>query len=218
MSTLAIIGNPRKRRKPKAKAARRVAKTRRKNPVATKRKSRTTPIRQRRYSAVKRKGIRRVRRTNPIGLKGLGKMLMPAGIGAASAVVIHEIYSKLAAKFSGSVPVALQSGYGQLAAEAGLVFVLNMVMEKTKLIKDAQTRQHVVMGALTGLGIKAIQQSGVMSKIGGASTAGYQMIDVSSLNGYQMAAAPSSSLGYMNTSPTVGTISNIRNFRRSRTG
>ncbi len=212
MATLAII-NP-KRRKP---AARKVAKSRRKNPA--KKLSRKTPAALRVYRMRKRPGGKaRVRRINPIGMKGLGKLLVPAGVGAASAVVIHEIYSKLATKFAGSIPLAMQSGMGQIVAEAGLAIVVSMALEKTKLIKDANTRHAVLMGALTGLGIKAIQDSGIVSKItGGTATAGYQMIDVAALNGYQMAAAPSPSLGYISSSPNVGTMSNVRNFRRSRT-
>lgn len=220
MGTLAII-NP-ARRKPKAKAAAKVARARRKNPAKKLAKStiaRRVPAASRVYKLTKRRGVSRARRTNPIGLKGLGKLLMPAGVGAASAVIVHEIYSKLAAKFSGSIPVSMQSGMGQLVAEAGLAFVINMALEKTKLIKDANTRQAILMGALTGLGIKAIQESGVINKIAGpaTATAGYQMIDVAALNGYQIAAAPSPSLGYMSSSPTVGTVSDVRNFRRSRT-
>jgi len=216
MATLAIIGNPKKRRKAKATTARKTAK-RRANP-ARKAASRKTPTKARRYALTKRKGIRRVRRTNPIGLKGLKGLLMPAGVGAASAVIIHEIYSKLATKFSTSIPVMLQGGMGQIAAEAALALAINVGLEKTKLIKDAKTRQAILMGALTGLGIKAIQESGIVAKaMGAAGMSGYQLIDTASLSGYQLANAPTPALGYMNTSPSVGVMPNVRNFRKNRT-
>lgn len=216
MATLAIIGNPKKRRKAKATTARKTAK-RRANP-ARKAASRKTPTKARRYALTKRKGVRRVRRTNPIGLKGLKGLLMPAGVGAASAVIIHEIYSKLATKFSTSIPVMLQGGMGQIAAEAALALAINVGLEKTKLIKDAKTRQAILMGALTGLGIKAIQESGIVAKaMGAAGMSGYQLIDTASLSGYQLANAPTPALGYMNSSPSVGVMPNVRNFRKNRT-
>lgn len=220
MATLAIIGNPKKRRKAKATTARKTAK-RRANPARKVSKStaaRRKPASARKYALTKRKGIRRVRRTNPIGLKGLKGLLMPAGVGAASAVIIHEIYSKLATKFSTSIPVMLQGGMGQIAAEAALAFAINVGLEKTKLIKDAKTRQAILMGALTGLGIKAIQESGIVAKaMGAAGMSGYQLIDTASLSGYQLANAPTPALGYMNSSPSVGVMPSVRNFRKNRT-
>lgn len=216
MATLAIIGNPKKRRKAKT-SARKTAK-RRANPARKASASRRTPVKARRYALTKRKGIRRVRRTNPIGLKGLKGLLMPAGVGAASAVIIHEIYSKLATKFSASIPAMLQGGMGQIAAEAALALAINVGLEKTKLIKDAKTRQAILMGALTGLGIKAIQESGIVAKaMGAAGMSGYQLIDTASLSGYQLANAPTPALGYMNSSPSVGVMPNVRNFRKNRT-
>lgn len=222
MAVLSLV-NPRKRRK--AKSA-----TRRKNPVAKRRKavkrrknpiaklSRRTPTKARKY-ALKGKGrSRRVRRVNPISLKGLKGMAVPAITAAAAAVLVDEITKRVMDKFGASLPAMVKGTWGRLAVEVVIAFTLNMVLEKTKAVKSAQTRQAILMGALTGIGIKAIQDE-VLPKITGGLS-GYQLIDVNALSGYQSVAAPTSAapvgLGYMNSAPTAGRMASVRNLRQNR--
>lgn len=219
MAALAIIGNPKKRRK-----ARKVSKARAHNParkVKRAKRRRSNPVSAGKVRHVaRRKMSRSRRRSNPIAVGDLKKLAMPALIGAVGAIAVDEIANRLIAKFGGSLPVGLQGGLGKAVAEAAIAIGLGMALEKTKLIKNAQTRNGLVLGALTGIGIQVMNNVVLPKLRGSTSVSGYQLLDVQALNGYQLAAAPvpaMAGLGYMNSSPTVGVMRNVRDFRKGRT-
>lgn len=216
MGTLAII-NP-KKRKPSIRAAKKAAKRRRENPAKL---SRKTPPAQRAYKLAGPKSRRRARRANPIKLGSLKALALPALTGAAGAVVVHEAYERLAKQFAGSLPVALQSGMGALAVEAALAVGAGMVANKAKIAKP-QTVNAAVLGALTVIGAKAM--TAAVSKAMPGAMSGFQYIDTAALSGYQletlpapqMSGMPSPQLGYINSTPTAGQLSNVRDFRGAR--
>lgn len=228
MTTLAIIGNPRKRRKAKKVTARRVAKPakrkvaakRRSNPISAAHLSAHARItRKHKFKRVGGKKTRTVvRRMNPLNAADLKKLGIPAVIGAAGSVAVSEAVDKLLTSGMGAkLPVSLQSGIGRTLLEAGVAVGLGAILDKTKVVKSADTRNALVIGALTGIAIKAINRD-VLPKLKGATAVGgYQLMDVNSLSGYQSALAPTPSLGYINSSPSVGVLSNVRDFRRART-
>lgn len=195
---LAIV-NPKKRRKGKAKA--RKAKTRvrvrRANPVkAIKRRRRPT----KRAASTAARTLRR-RRRNPSGLKGLDLMnrVMPAVTGAAGAVAVDMAIDAL----GDNLPDALRTGWGKVAAKAGVAILAGVALEKTKVLSPA-TRNELVAGALTVTAFQAYQ-SEIAPRIGSgfsfapapaAATAakGYQ---IGTLAGYQagtLAAMPNSGM------------------------
>lgn len=229
MAALAIIGNPRKRRKAKRVSAvkrvsatpkRKVARKRRSNPLsAAQLSAHARIVRKHKFKRVGGKKTRTVvRRMNPLNAADLKKLGIPAVIGAAGSVAVSEAVDKLLTSGMGAkLPVSLQSGIGRTLLEAGVAVGLGAILDKTKVVKSADTRNALVIGALTGIAIKAINRD-VLPKLKGAtSMSGYQLMDVSALSGYQAAQAPVPSLGYLNSSPTVGVVSNIRDFRRART-
>lgn len=226
MASIALI-NPRKRRVKSRKArkanpagkTRKVKSRRRKsNPISSKAlRSAGRTLRKYKLSRGRAK-----RRANPINMGSLKRMAIPALTGAAGAILVDQLYMELVKRFGSKLPTMLQGGFGKAVTEVVIAFAVNMALEKTKLVKNAQTRQALMMGALTGIGITTINEL-VMPKLRaatGTATAGYQLIDSTALNGYQGAIAPTpglASLGYQGDAPAVGVMSNVRNFRRSRT-
>lgn len=194
---LAII-NP-KRRKGKGKARKAKARVRRSNPVAKVKKHRRK--RPTRVAASRAGRTLRRRRRNPSGLKGMALMnrVMPAVTGAAGAVAVDMAIDAL----GDNLPDMLRTGWGKVAAKAGVAILAGIALEKTKVLSPA-TRNELVAGALTVTAFQAYQ-SEIAPRIGSgfsfapapaAATAakGYQ---IGTLAGYQagtLAAMPNSGM------------------------
>lgn len=218
MSAFALIGNPKKR---KVSVKREVtAKKRKANPVSAAQLSEAAKtIRRNKFKKVNGKRTSTVvRRKNPLNgdLKGL---VIPVLGGAGAAVGVSMLTDQVIQRFGTSLPASLKAGWGRLALEAAVALGVGKLLEKTKIIKDANQRNAVIVGALTGVGISAIQQAVSRSTTSGtgAAVAGYQLIDVNALNGFQAASAPVPSLGYTGSAPNVGVLNNVRDFRRTKT-
>lgn len=105
----------------------------------------------------------RRRRRNPRGEVGtlLQDYLVPAGIGAASAVVLNIGWGYLAP----NLPTSVQSGMGALAAQAGIVVVAGAVLSRA-MPNASRGITAGVVGALT-----VIAYSGLSSLLSGTSFA-----------------------------------------------
>lgn len=171
MTALAII-NPRKRRKAGRKAKRRS------NPVARKRKARATVrvrkakrgrgrvITVRTKNPAKRR--RSARRRNPAGLNlnSIKGRVLPAITGAVGAMIVDKGFDMLGDK----LPAALQSGWGRVAAKAGVALLAGYALEKTKVL-DATSRTSLIAGSLTVIAYQAIQSEVMPMVSTGFSTA-----------------------------------------------
>jgi hypothetical protein len=137
------VSNPRRRRSHHRNPRHRV------RAYTERRRGRTIHVRGH-YSNPRR--YRRHRR-NPRGDVGtlLSDYLIPAGIGAASAVVLNIGWGYLAP----SLPTSVQTGIGALAAQAGLVIVAGAVLSRS-MPGSSRGINAGVVGALTVVAYSAL--------------------------------------------------------------
>jgi len=170
MTEQVLLLNPRRRRQPAG--LRRYWATRRRrlsNPRAHRRshhRRRSNPRHRVRAYSERRRGRRvyvrshmsnprraRRRRRNPREGTLLSDYLVPAGIGAVSAVALNIAWGYI----SPSLPSAVQTGMGALAAQGAIVIVAGAVISRAMPRHSANVTAGVV-GALTVVAYSAVSQ------------------------------------------------------------
>ena len=140
------LANPRRRR--------RVARARRSNPRHRRVRAYSARRSRRVYARSNPRRMRR-RRRNPRDMTGtlLSDYLLPAGIGAVSAVALNIAWGYIAP----NLPESVQSGMGALAAQAGVVIVAGAVLSRAMPRHNRGITAGVV-GALTVVAYSAATQ------------------------------------------------------------
>lgn len=148
-----LITNPKKRRKARAGAKKRVRTKRRvaKRRVAVTVKAAANPIRRRRRGA-RSNPIKRRRRSNPISRRGLISQLtgavMPAVQGALGAVAVNAVFNRL------PLPVMLKTGIVGTMTKAVMAVGVGMLVGK---FAGQSLGRNMASGALTVLAYNQIQ-------------------------------------------------------------
>jgi len=169
MTEQVLLLNPRRGHRRQPAGLRRYWATRRRrlsNPRAHRRRHRSNARHRVRAYTERRRGRRvyvrshmsnprrhRRRRRNPREGTLLSDYLVPAGIGAVSAVALNMAWGYL----SPSLPSSVQTGLGALAAQGAIVIVAGVVISRAMPRHSANVTAGVV-GALTVVAYSAISQ------------------------------------------------------------